>query len=333
MQGSPPNEANLTHPEIVRDITREYLEAGASIILTNTFGANRFRLESHGLADKVREINIKAAEIAKQVVDGTGAIAGDIGPSGRLIALGEVTEEGLRAAFAEQAGALRDGGVDLDRRGDDVRRAGDGHCRASSERGDRLASGCQHDLQQDPEGFLNNDGDTPETCVRLAESAGASLVGANCGISALRMMFRSPRFCGGLRACRVDQGERRDSPTGRRKGHLPPHPGAVCGLCPSADRAGCGCDRGLLRNRSAVHQGSGQGDRARSRESVVAALFLVLCILFVFTRADITMRLSLRAWHGGPMDFMSAHQQRVAQLDSCWPGWSRASASRWTRRG
>ena len=59
MQGSPPDEWNLTHPEIVREITREYLEAGADIVLTNTFGANRFRLEPHGLSDRVREINAR----------------------------------------------------------------------------------------------------------------------------------------------------------------------------------------------------------------------------------------------------------------------------------
>ena len=73
MQGSPPDEWNLTHPEIVREITREYLEAGADIvILTNTFGANRFRLEPHGLSERVREINAAAAAIAREVIGRQG---------------------------------------------------------------------------------------------------------------------------------------------------------------------------------------------------------------------------------------------------------------------
>ena len=67
MQGSPPDEWNLTHPEIVRDITREYVDAGADIVLTNTFGANHFRLEPHGLSDRVEAINTAAAGIAREV--------------------------------------------------------------------------------------------------------------------------------------------------------------------------------------------------------------------------------------------------------------------------
>ncbi len=106
MQGSPPDEWNLDHPEIVREITREYLEAGADIVLTNTFGANRFRLEPHGLSDAGAEINTAAAALAREVVGGAALVAGDIGPSARFLALGEVTAEELYDVFAEQADAL-----------------------------------------------------------------------------------------------------------------------------------------------------------------------------------------------------------------------------------
>jgi 5-methyltetrahydrofolate--homocysteine methyltransferase len=112
MQGSPPDEWNLTHPDIVRDVTREYCEAGADIVLTNTFGANRFRLEAHGLSSRVREINAAAAAIAREAAGAATLVAGDIGPSARLLALGEVGVEELADVFFEQAAALGAAGVD-----------------------------------------------------------------------------------------------------------------------------------------------------------------------------------------------------------------------------
>ena len=181
MQGSPPDEWNLTHPEIVREITRDYLDAGASVILTNTFGANRFRLEAHGLSGKVREINTRGAELAREVVGQRVVVAGDIGPSGRIMALGEVTSEDLAAAFTEQARALRDGGVDwivvesmAD--ADEMEIA----VRAASDTAG-LPVVASMTYNRTPRGYRTMMGNSPETCVRKAESAGASLVGANCG--------------------------------------------------------------------------------------------------------------------------------------------------------
>ena len=112
MQGSPPDEWNLTHPEIVRDITRDYLDAGVDIVLTNTFGANRWRLEPHGLSDKVREINSAAVRIAREVTGNRALVAGDIGPSARFMALGEITTEELYDVSREQALALGEEGVE-----------------------------------------------------------------------------------------------------------------------------------------------------------------------------------------------------------------------------
>lgn len=181
MQGSPPDEWNLTHPEIVREITREYLDAGALVILTNTFGANRFRLEAHGLSGKVREINIRAAELAREVVGQRVLVAGDIGPSGRIMALGEVTPSDLAEAFTEQARALRDGGVDwivvesmadADEMEIAVRAASDAA---------GLPVVASMTYNRTPRGYRTMMGNSPETCVRKAESAGASLIGANCG--------------------------------------------------------------------------------------------------------------------------------------------------------
>lgn len=108
---------NLERPELIQNIHQEYISAGAQIIETNTFGANRLRLEAHNLADKVYEINRKAAVIAREAREVTGLpafIAGAVGPSGRpLQAPDEQRLSELRTIFREQIEALQVGGVDL----------------------------------------------------------------------------------------------------------------------------------------------------------------------------------------------------------------------------
>lgn len=112
------DELNLTQPEMVRTIHQEYLQAGAEVIETNTFGANTYRLEHFGLRDKVHEINIAGAKLARESVNqirekqATEAfVAGAIGPLGvRLEPLGKVGLDEAREAFAEQIRALVHGG-------------------------------------------------------------------------------------------------------------------------------------------------------------------------------------------------------------------------------
>ncbi|HMG87091.1 MAG TPA: bifunctional homocysteine S-methyltransferase/methylenetetrahydrofolate reductase [Terracidiphilus sp.] len=115
------DELNLSDPNLILSIHEEYLQAGAEILETNTFGANRFRLTRHGLASKVAEINAAGVKVARQAVDhllekqaGTAYVAGSIGPLGvRLEPLGKIGLDEARAAFAEQIRALADAGVDL----------------------------------------------------------------------------------------------------------------------------------------------------------------------------------------------------------------------------
>ena len=111
------DELNLTNPAAVAEIHREYIEAGAQLIITNTFGANRFKLSKHGLQDEVVEINCRGVELAKRVVAASFKdvlIAGDVGPLGvRIAPFGRVQPEQARAAFAEQIRALAEGGADL----------------------------------------------------------------------------------------------------------------------------------------------------------------------------------------------------------------------------
>ena len=113
---------SLTAPFVIRDIHRKYLEAGADIIETNTFNAQRISLQDYGLANHVRDINLAAAKIARQCADEFSTpdqpryVAGSIGPTSRTVSVatsGEpLPKSNLRVAYAEQIEALRDGGVD-----------------------------------------------------------------------------------------------------------------------------------------------------------------------------------------------------------------------------
>lgn len=114
--GDPPEVWNVAHPELVRGVHRGYIDAGSKLILTNTFGGNRFRLGMHNLQSRVHELNRTAAIILRAEVDaaGTGALViGDIGPSGEILApLGTLEYDEAVEGFAEQAAALAAGGVD-----------------------------------------------------------------------------------------------------------------------------------------------------------------------------------------------------------------------------
>jgi len=111
------DELNLTNPSAVAEIHRAYIEAGAQLVITNTFGANRFKLTKHGLQDDVIEINKAGVDLAKRVVSASFKdvlVAGDVGPLGvRIAPFGRVQPEQAREAFAEQIKALAEAGVDL----------------------------------------------------------------------------------------------------------------------------------------------------------------------------------------------------------------------------
>ncbi|HET7481018.1 MAG TPA: homocysteine S-methyltransferase family protein, partial [Rubrobacteraceae bacterium] len=117
--GHPYARANLTHPEMVAGIHEEYLRAGATVIETNSFSANRYKLAAHELEDKVREVNLEGARLARKAADtvaGSGEkalVLGAIGPLGRPLApIGPVSPEEARTVFLEQAEALLEGEAD-----------------------------------------------------------------------------------------------------------------------------------------------------------------------------------------------------------------------------
>ena len=101
-------------PALVREVHDEYVQAGADILETNTFAANRFRLSAHGLAENVAEINSRGVEIAREAAGGKAWVAGAIGPLGvRIEPFGPIAREEAREVFTEQAKALAAAGVDL----------------------------------------------------------------------------------------------------------------------------------------------------------------------------------------------------------------------------
>lgn len=105
---------NLSRPKLIQELHEAYVEAGADVIETNTFGANRLKLQKHGLEDKVHEINLRGAQLAREAAGENIYVAGSIGPlNERLEPWGPLSEEEAREVFLEQAKALAEGGVDL----------------------------------------------------------------------------------------------------------------------------------------------------------------------------------------------------------------------------
>lgn len=178
--GDCPDEWNLTHRDRVEAVARSYVAAGSRVILTNTFGASRFMLERHNLADKVVEINHAGAEISKSAAGAQAVVFASIGPSGKMLLMGDVTEDELYAAFLEQAEALSAGGAD----GIAIETMGDPAelsiaIRAAKSTGLPVSASMVFDSGADKDRTMM--GTTPEEAVAAMESAGADIVAANCG--------------------------------------------------------------------------------------------------------------------------------------------------------
>ena len=111
--GAAPERWNLENPDAIRTLHQRYVEAGADVILTNTFGGSRPRLEMEGLGDQVHAINLAAARLAREMAGDQVLVLGDMGPTGQLmVPMGTLTYDDAVAVFAEQAAALAEGDVD-----------------------------------------------------------------------------------------------------------------------------------------------------------------------------------------------------------------------------
>ena len=182
------DELNITQPDMVRSVHEQYLLAGAEVIETNTFGANSFRLEHFGLRDKVREINIAGAKLARECVTAIkekqaseAFVAGAVGSLGvRLEPFGTLSPDDARAAFAEQIAALAEGGVDLliletMMSLDEAEQA----IAAAREAAPQLPVVVLMTLDEESNCL---DGSTPEQAAHRLTAAGADAIGCNCSV-------------------------------------------------------------------------------------------------------------------------------------------------------
>jgi methionine synthase I (cobalamin-dependent) len=178
--GECPDHWNLTHADKVEEVARAYVEAGSQIILTNTFGANRFSLERQGKAVAAGEINRAGVAISKRAAGDKALVFASMGPSGKMLMMGEVSEEDLHAAFADQARQMAIAGAD----GIVVETMADlGEAKiavaAAKETGLPVVgcmtfdSGANHDRTMM--------GVTPEQAAEGLAEAGADVIGSNCG--------------------------------------------------------------------------------------------------------------------------------------------------------
>jgi 5-methyltetrahydrofolate--homocysteine methyltransferase len=184
-QGACGEAWNLTHPDRVLAIQRRYADAGSDCLITNTFGGSRIMLTRHGHGDDVVAINAAGARIAREAFGGRdGYVLGDIGPFGGLMEpYGDFTEAQVASAFAEQAGALVEAGVDaiivetqtsLEELGLAIRaaKAAGAPC---------IIGSMAYDVTLDGSTFRTMMGVDPEQAAAFIEAEGADIVALNCG--------------------------------------------------------------------------------------------------------------------------------------------------------
>jgi len=182
------DELNLSQPDLIRNIHHDYLQAGAEIIETNTFGGNSFRLERHGLGDKVHDINFAGAKLAKEAAKSFDAwVAGSVGPLGiRIEPLGKTSFQEAQDAFREQIAALLEAGVDvlmLETFGyvEELHQA----ILAARELDPLVPIIAQVTVDEESNCL---DGSTPESFAPRLEEWGADVIGCNCSVGPVAML-------------------------------------------------------------------------------------------------------------------------------------------------
>jgi methionine synthase I (cobalamin-dependent) len=178
--GACPDAWNLSHPERVEEVARAYVDAGSRVILTNTFGSNRFILTRQGLAERVAEINRAGVEISRRAAAGKARVFASMGPTGVMLMMGETSPDELRQAFADQAQAMADAGADaivIETMSDlaEVQLA----VEAAKATGLPVVACMTFD--SGPKHDRTMMGVTPEQAAEKLSAAGADVIGSNCG--------------------------------------------------------------------------------------------------------------------------------------------------------
>lgn len=194
--GESPEALNLERPEIVEAVAASYVEAGSRIIITNTFGGTRFTLERHGLADQITDVNRAGAEISKRAAGDQALVFASLGPTGKMLVMGEVTEDELLAAFTEQAAALAEGGADglvIETMADleEAKIA----LKACKTTGLPVVASMVYDTGADLDRTMM--GTTVEQATEELTEAGADVIGSNCGQGIEGFVT----LCGRMKAC------------------------------------------------------------------------------------------------------------------------------------
>ena len=187
--GECPDEWSLTHYDAVKDIAVSYIDAGADMVETNTFGANRFKLQHFGLQDKTAEINEAAARASREAAGDDRYVIASVGPTGTMLLLGDVTAEELYDCFREQAVALEKGGADAVC----IETMSDADEAVLAIRAAKENTGLEVIATFTFEKTLQGEyctmmGLSPVDAVRAALDAGADIVGTNCGNGMERMI-------------------------------------------------------------------------------------------------------------------------------------------------
>jgi len=178
--GESPEALNLERPEIVEAVAASYVKAGSRIIITNTFGGTCFTLERHGLADQVAEVNRAGAEISKRAAGTQALVFASVGPTGKMLMMGDVTEDELFKAFSDQAQALKAGGADglVIETMSDLEEAKVA-LKACKETGLPVVASMVYDAGADFDRTMM--GTTVEQATEELTEAGADVIGSNCG--------------------------------------------------------------------------------------------------------------------------------------------------------
>src|ERR671914_42107 len=189
---------NVLQPDLVSEVHQDYVRAGADVVETNTFGANRVKLRAFGLSDRIREINVEGARLARQAAGGRAYVAGAIGPLGiRIEPWGKTGVDEAEAFFREQAQALADGGVDLFilETFRDLNELGAAIAAVRSVCA--LPIVAQMTIEEDGNSL---DGTPPEQFAPELERRGADVVGVNCSIGPAPMLETIERLAQATRA-------------------------------------------------------------------------------------------------------------------------------------
>ncbi len=177
-----PESWNIERPDDVLEIASSYVDAGADIVLTNSFGGSPAKLDGYGLRDKTYELNRAAAEISKEAAGDSALVLGSVGPTGKMVFMGEISEEELLEGLKEQVKGLAEGGVDgiVIETMSDLEEARIAILAAKSI--SDLDVACTFTFSKTQTGeYRTMMGTGVEEFLAMAKEAGADVIGANCG--------------------------------------------------------------------------------------------------------------------------------------------------------